>query len=123
VVDDVTETRDLYVECLRLAGWRAAAVSDGTAALCLAREIVPDLLLLVLELPVLDGWSVMKRLADDAATSGIPIVALTSRLDDAVRRAARAAGCRMVLARACSPEELVASAASAIAAPDVETET
>jgi CheY-like chemotaxis protein len=118
VVDDVSETRDLYVECLRLAGWRAAAASDGTAALRLAQQVVPDLVLVVLDLPVFDGWSVVKGLAADATTREIAVVALATRLDDAIRRAANAAGCKAVLARACPPEELVAKAALAIAPPD-----
>ncbi|MBX3192867.1 MAG: response regulator [Labilithrix sp.] len=115
VVDDSSETRELHVQCLSLAGWRVASAADGSEGLGLARDLVPDLLLLEMDLPVLDGWQVARSLKADARTEVIAVIAMTSRPDQAFRVGATLMGCAGAVAKDCSPEELLARAREAIA--------
>lgn len=118
VVDDVAESRELIAEAFRLSGWRATAVADGASALALAREHAPDVLVLEMDLPRIDGWQVARALKADARTEGIPIVALAS--DPGPEDTARAleAGCDAALTKAGPVLELVACARALIGEGD-----
>ena len=117
-MDDVAESRELTVEAFRLSGWRATAVADGAWALALARELTPDLLVLEMDLPQLDGWQIARALKADARTQGIPILALAS--DPGPEHAARAleAGCDAALTKGGPILELVACARALIGEGD-----
>src|SRR3974377_1860213 len=76
VVEDEHEHRHLICYNLRQAGFSVATAKDGIEALKKARSLLPDLILLDLKLPELDGFSVCETLRHDAATASIPIVML-----------------------------------------------
>ena len=86
VVDDERSIRLLCRVNLLASGMEVLEASDGRAALELARQQRPDLVLLDVMMPDLDGWTVARELAADEQTREIPIVFLTARADPADRR-------------------------------------
>ena len=83
VVDDEASIRLLCRVNLRLEGIDTVEAADGDAALRMARELGPDLVLLDVMMPQMDGWQVATELADGEATREIPIVFLTARAESA----------------------------------------
>jgi CheY-like chemotaxis protein len=79
IVDDEQAIRLVCRVNLRAAGFETLEASDGTTALALARSERPDLILLDIMLPGLDGWSVAEELASNEETREIPIVFLSAR--------------------------------------------
>jgi CheY-like chemotaxis protein len=106
LVDDSDEQRALY-EAMLAATARVATASTGEAALKLAAAGVPDVIVLDVMMPGMDGWETCRRLKADPITAGIPIVILTS-LDGAdVTARAREAGAIAVLKKPCPEARLV----------------
>ena len=77
VVDDDQQFRELYRTTLRLAGFNVATASDGLAALRVLEQDVPSLIILDLNMPCVDGWSVLRELAAHDATKAIPVIVVT----------------------------------------------
>lgn len=82
VVDDELAISELVSEALKRQGFRVETASDGDSALEKAETTLPDLILLDLMLPKLDGWEVCRRLKNQASTKRIPIMMLTARRDE-----------------------------------------
>jgi DNA-binding response OmpR family regulator len=81
VIDDEAPIRLLCRVNLQAAGMEVVEASDGAAGLELARTTNPDVILLDVMMPGLDGWKVAEELLDDPATDEIPIVFLTARAE------------------------------------------
>jgi CheY-like chemotaxis protein len=77
MVEDHPDIADLYQLKLQLEGYRVAIASDGAAGLKLARSLMPDLILLDIHVPHLDGLQVLAALREDEATDGVPVVICT----------------------------------------------
>jgi CheY-like chemotaxis protein len=92
VVDDEAPIRLICRLNFRSAGLSTLEAADGEAGLSLARSERPDLILLDIMLPAMDGWRVAEELAGDSATAEIPILFLTARSDQAEERRAYEAG-------------------------------
>ena len=107
VADDYPDGREIAAEVLEHEGFRTAGAATGPEALAQARALRPDVLLLDLWLPGMDGWEVAQRLKADPATRGIKIVALTAHTERAALERARQAGCDAVLTKPCLPGQLV----------------
>jgi CheY-like chemotaxis protein len=88
---------------------------DGESGLALARAEQPDLILMDLELPVIDGWEATRRLKADPATRGIPIIALTAHALAGAREKALAAGCDEFDTKPVAFERLMAKIAELLA--------
>ncbi len=86
-------SRDMLSRRLMRRGYQAITAQNGEEGIQLAHKEQPDLILMDLSLPVLDGWEASRRLKQDDATRSIPVIALTAHAmaDDEAR--ARAAGC------------------------------
>ena len=93
LVEDNELNRDMMVRRLSRAGHRVITAAVGQEALDKMRSEKPDVVLMDMNLPVLDGWSASRQAKDDAAIKGIPIVALTAHAMDADRENALEAGC------------------------------
>jgi CheY-like chemotaxis protein len=93
LVEDNEMNRDMLSRRLERRGFRVLLAVDGEQAVTLAREMKPDLVLMDMSLPVLDGWEATRRLKADAATRAIPVVALTAHALPAERERASEAGC------------------------------
>ncbi|GAB5450475.1 MAG: response regulator [Halioglobus sp.] len=93
LVEDNEMNRDMMVRRLSRAGLEVATAGDGQQALDAMAASKPDVVLMDMNLPVLDGWTASRRAKDDASLAAIPIIALTAHAMDADRENALAAGC------------------------------
>jgi CheY-like chemotaxis protein len=108
VIDDYLEAREICAEYLGFHGYRVVTAEDGEDGLAKAFELIPDVILMDLSLPRLDGWAATRRLKDDPRTRTIPIVALTGHALSAERDRALAAGCDDVITKPVVPRDLLA---------------
>jgi two-component system, cell cycle response regulator DivK len=106
VVDDVDHGREIFAEYLEFRGFRVATASDGLEAIAKTHELRPDIILMDLSLPGIDGWEATRRLKQDPRTSAIPIIAVTAHALASAHDKARAAGCNAVVTKPCPPKEL-----------------
>ena len=109
IVDDFEDNRLMYAEFLRFSGFEVVEASNGLEAIDQARATLPDLIVMDLSLPVLDGWEATRRLKSEPRTAHIPIIALTGHALDDHSQGAKRAGCSAFLAKPCLPETLVAT--------------
>ena len=93
LVEDNEESRDGLARHLRRKGYEILLAVDGQQGIEVARSQAPDLILIDMSLPVLDGWEATRQLKDDAATRGIPVIALTAHAMAGDREKALEAGC------------------------------
>jgi two-component system cell cycle response regulator DivK len=107
VVDDFQDNREMFAEFLLISGFRVAEAATGREALDRAFALLPDVVLMDLSLPELDGWEATRRLKRDPRTCHIPVVALTGHVLADCSREARDAGCDAFLTKPCLPEALV----------------
>ena len=75
VIDDYDDTREVYAVVLRLEGFTVEGASDGREALQKAVELLPDIIITDLAMPIIDGWETIRRLRADDRTRRIPIIA------------------------------------------------
>jgi CheY-like chemotaxis protein len=107
IVDDFEDNRAMYAEYLRYSGFEVIEASNGVEAIEQATGASPDVVVMDLSLPVLDGWEATRRLKADARTRHIPVVALTGHALEGHSQGAREAGCDWFLAKPCLPETLL----------------
>jgi DNA-binding response OmpR family regulator len=110
VVEDEPDIRSLVVLHLSRDGFRCRTAATGAEALAEVRARRPDLVVLDLLLPELDGLEVCRRLRADAATAALPIIMLTARADEVDRVVGLEVGADDYVVKPFSPRELVARA-------------
>jgi two-component system, cell cycle response regulator DivK len=93
LVEDHEEIWDFLSRRLKRRGFDVVIAQDGQQGIDMARAERPDVVLLDMNLPVMDGWTAAKQLKADAATAGIPIIALTAHALSGDREKALEAGC------------------------------
>jgi len=93
LVEDNEMNRDMLSRRLERKGYTVALAIDGPEGLRLARTDAPDLILMDMSLPVIDGWEATRLLKADEATRQIPIIALTAHAMASDEQKARDAGC------------------------------
>jgi two-component system cell cycle response regulator DivK len=93
LVEDNPENRDMLSRRLLRRGFELCFAVDGAEAVSRTRDQKPDLILMDLSLPVIDGWEATRRIKADPETSGIPVIALTAHAMSGDREKALAAGC------------------------------
>jgi two-component system, cell cycle response regulator DivK len=93
VVEDDEMNRDSLTRLLRRRGYEVLAAHDGAEGVATGQSEMPDLILMDMSLPVLDGWEATRRLKAAPDTQAIPIIALTAHAMSADRDKALAAGC------------------------------
>ena len=107
VVDDYQDAREMYAEYLQFSGFRVAEARTGNEALEQAFALKPDLILMDLSLPGMDGWEATRVLKADDRTRNIPVVALTGHALAGASEGARKAGCDSFVTKPCLPDDLV----------------
>ena len=107
VVDDFVDNRDMYVEYLQFSGYRVISASNGKEAVDAATRDLPDIIVMDLSLPIMDGWEATRRLKANERTQNIPVVALTGHALAGHAKGATEAGCDSFLCKPCLPDQLV----------------
>lgn len=107
LVDDDPDGRHMYGAYLEYTGFTVMQAANGIEALRHAVELRPDIILMDLSLPVMDGREATRRLKADPRTAGIPVVALTGHTLAGDSHEAMQAGCDAFVTKPCLPEELV----------------
>ncbi len=107
LVDDYPDAREMYTEYLEFSGFDVVQAGNGIEALQRAADTAPDIILMDLSLPVMDGWEATRRLKADARTAAIPVVALTGHALAGISEGAKKAGCDAFVTKPCLPEDLV----------------
>jgi CheY-like chemotaxis protein len=97
----------MYAEYLRFCGFRVAEARNGNEALDQAFTLKPDLILMDLSLPGMDGWEATRQLKADERTRQIPVVALTGHALAGASEGAKKAGCDSFVTKPCLPDDLV----------------
>jgi len=107
LVEDNETIRDAFAILLEESGYAVVQAATGAAALESAQGSPPDVILLDLGLPDMPGLDVARRLADDAATAGVPILAVTGRALETDRDACLEAGCAGYLTKPVDTRQLL----------------
>lgn len=108
IVEDEPDIRDLVVHHLKREGYQVSAAASGEEALRQVRAAPPDLVLLDLMMPAMDGLEVCRRLRQDPATASLPIVMLTAKGDEVDRVLGLEFGADDYIVKPFSPKELLA---------------
>lgn len=106
VVDDFTDGREMFAEYLEFVGFDVVTAKDGNEAIAMARGSKPDVILMDLSLPLLDGWEATRILKGDDETKHIKVVALTGHVMGAHQREAAEAGCDDFVSKPAIPQEV-----------------
>jgi len=93
IVEDNEMNRDMLSRRLERRGYEVILAMDGRLGLAVARTESPDLILMDMSLPEIDGWEVARRLKSDDTTRSIPVIALTAHAMTSDRQKALEAGC------------------------------
>ncbi|MGL5132980.1 MAG: response regulator [Planktothrix sp.] len=93
LVEDNEMNRDMLKRRLFRKGYEVFIAVDGAEGVELARSLVPDLILMDMSLPVMDGWEATRQIKGDAKTQAIPVIALTAHAMAGDREKCLAAGC------------------------------
>lgn len=115
IVDDHEDGRELSAELLELHRFRVVQAPDGLAALRREAELCPDVVLLDLAMPGMDGIEVARRLRQGPRGQGLTIVALTAFTQPDILRRALEAGCDAALIKPMEPSDLAAAVREALA--------
>ena len=108
VVEDTPDNRQILRDLLTSAGYEVIEAFNGAEGVAAAIEHLPDLILMDIQLPVLDGYEATRRIKAHAATAKIPIIAVTSYALSGDEAKAREAGCDGYVAKPFSPRQLLA---------------
>ena len=105
--EDQQDLRQLYAEQLTLSGFDVIEAVNGAEAIDLTSSRLPDVILMDLSMPVVDGWEATKRLRADIRTRHIPVVALTAHDGSGELQRATSAGCDWFVPKPCPPAALI----------------
>src|SRR3954452_1654547 len=107
IVEDQHDLRQLYAQELSLCGFDVIEAENGADAIAHTTSHVPDVVLMDLSLPVVDGWEATRRLKSDRRTAHIPVVALTAHDGSGELQRATHAGCDWFVPKPCPPDALI----------------
>jgi two-component system, cell cycle response regulator DivK len=106
IVDDSIHTRDLYMEYLTFRGLGVVTAADAEAGVALAHTLRPDVIVMDLAMPGLNGITATHRLKQHPRTRRIPVIVLTGYAFRAIEQGALEAGAEVFLTKPCLPEDL-----------------
>jgi CheY-like chemotaxis protein len=106
IVDDTADVREMYGEYFTARGFRVATARDGEAGIASATQHLPDVIVMDLSMPRLDGIAAIRYLKADARTRKVPVILLTGYPFKAIDEGALEAGADAFLTKPCLPEDL-----------------
>jgi DNA-binding response OmpR family regulator len=106
VVEDESDLLFTVTLALELAGYRVVQATNGEEALLAVDDHRPDIVVLDLRLPGIDGWEVLRRLGEGSGRPRVPVVLLSAQVDTVTAARAMDLGCRAYLAKPFRPTEL-----------------
>ena len=106
IVDDSVHTRDLYTEYLTYRGLAVVGAPDAETALALAQSLRPDIIVMDIAMPGVNGITATHRLRQNPRTRRIPVIVLTGYAFRAIEQGALEAGADAFLTKPCLPEDL-----------------
>jgi two-component system, cell cycle response regulator DivK len=107
VVDDYSDVRQMYTRFLTLSGFEVEQAAAGSEALEKCLLLQPELIILDVAMPGMDGWEVIRRLKADARTRSALVVVVTGAAYGTGLKKAKEAGCDAYLVKPCLPETLL----------------
>jgi CheY-like chemotaxis protein len=107
IAEDQQELRQLYAAHLTMCGFDVIEAVNGAEALDLTSSRLPDVILMDLSMPIVDGWEATRRLRADTRTAHIPVVALTAHDGSGELQRATSAGCDWFVPKPCPPDALI----------------
>jgi two-component system, cell cycle response regulator DivK len=107
LVEDYDDTREMYREYLEFCGFSVLTARNGIEAIELATTAHPDVVLMDLSLPIMDGWEATRRLKSAPATSALKIIALSAYPRGLDGATFQDPGCDAFIAKPCLPTDLV----------------
>jgi two-component system, cell cycle response regulator DivK len=107
IVEDETDLRQLYAHELAMSGFDVIEAGNGADAIATIASREPDVVLMDLSLPIVDGWEATRRLKADDRTAHIPVVALTAHDGSGELQRATRAGCDWFVPKPCPPDALI----------------
>ena len=116
VIEDYLDTRELLTTLLQKKGYRVVEAEDGVEGLLKAGWMYPDLIIMDLSLPEMDGVEAARRIHAQAKLSQIPIFVISAYLTDEVKADVRAAGCTEIFSKPFDAEHLLDRIARTLAA-------
>ena len=117
LVEDQSDLRQMYAQQLELSGFDVIQAGNGADAVTHTTAHFPDVVLMDLSLPILDGWEATRRLKTYERTAHIPIVALTAHDGAGELQRATRAGCDWFVPKPCPPDALVTEIRRVLALP------
>jgi CheY-like chemotaxis protein len=114
IVDDNADNRELFAMVLERQGYAIELAVDGLEGLERARAMSPDVILMDLAMPNMDGFEATSAIREEASLAGVFIIAVTAFCDAVSSQRAIAAGCNEVLAKPISPDVLASRVETAI---------
>jgi two-component system, cell cycle response regulator DivK len=108
VVEDQEDNRQILRDLLASAGFAMVEAEDGEAGVKAAAAEKPDLILMDIQLPIMDGYEATRRIKADPALKSIPVIVVTSYALSGDEEKARAAGCDGYVTKPYSPRQLLA---------------
>ena len=108
IVEDDEDSREIYREILEESGFEVDTAVTGPQALLMARERHPDVILMDISVPEMDGWAVTSELNGDPRTADIPVIVVTAYAFSADRNRAESLGCAGFLTKPCEPSRVLA---------------
>jgi DNA-binding response OmpR family regulator len=109
IIDDDRDSRDGYAEYLRAFGFDVDALPDPRMALRLISDRRPDVVMLDLQMPYVDGYQFLERLQCSAADTLFPVVVVSACVYPLDRARAERSGCAAFLSKPCAPDEVLAT--------------
>lgn len=107
IVDDYPDALDIWAIFLRSSGYQVSTAADGAEAIAKAEQLLPDLIVLDLELPRISGFDVARRLRSTPSTQAIPLIAATGYSHIRQLDRAREAGFDQIVVKPCDPDMLI----------------
>lgn len=120
LIEDNEQNRYLATFLLAQRGYRVIHAPDGPSGIELAQTVLPDLILLDIQLPLMDGYAVARALREIELLRNIPVIAVTSYAMVGDREKCLAAGCNGYIEKPINPETFVAEIARHITPPSLE---